>query len=84
MDNLIKVNRPIFCSVREFKLEKGVTLRVNLICEPMVHFLYESYLKDGASLLGDLGSLRRRKIQLDLGSKKKVNKYELGELPKLT
>ena len=79
MENLIKVNRPIFCRVREFYLNKGVKLKTNLICKPMVLFLCEQLEKNSYCLVGDIGSLLRKKAELEKPITKQ--KYELGKLP---
>ena len=78
MENLIMVNRPIFCPVREIYLNKGVKLQTDLICKPMVLFLCERLEDDGYCLVGDIGSLLRKKAELEKPVTKQ--KYELGKL----
>ena len=79
MENLILVKRPVFCAVREFYLNKGVKLKTDLICKPMVLFLCEQLEKDSYCLVGDIGSLLRRKVELE--KPVIISRYELGKLP---
>lgn len=65
MENLIKVNRPIFSNAREYKLGKGLELRVNLVCNPMIHCLCEALENDPYCLVGDIGRLYARKQEID-------------------
>lgn len=57
MENLIKVNRPLFSTSREFGLGAGLLIYLDRASDPLIAFLKEEYDKNPDVLSGDIRSL---------------------------